>query len=150
MAHLTFDECRLPEPTMPDTPHPSPDNSSPEAASGAPLPPSIPGVVILGGAHGTLALARSLGRRGVPVWLVSNDTPLPTALAQFNRYSTSKIVIGDAAAGQLRVSGVFRDDDSHAFIDALRSSYGISISQGNAGDLTLLSGKAVKQRASQE
>jgi predicted ATP-grasp superfamily ATP-dependent carboligase len=37
-----------------------------------------PGVVILGGAHGTLALARSLGRKGVPVWLVSNDTPLPT------------------------------------------------------------------------
>jgi predicted ATP-grasp superfamily ATP-dependent carboligase len=78
MAHLTFDECRLPEPTMPDTPHPSPDDSSPEAVSGAPLPMSIPGVVILGGAHGTLALARSLGRKGVPVWLVSNDTPLPT------------------------------------------------------------------------
>ncbi len=37
----------------------------------------IPGVVILGGAHGTLALARSLGARKVPVWLVSSDTPLP-------------------------------------------------------------------------
>jgi predicted ATP-grasp superfamily ATP-dependent carboligase len=73
MAHLTFDECRLPEPTMPDTPHPSSDRSSPEESFGAP-----PGVVILGGAHGTLALARSLGRKGVPVWLVSNDTPLPT------------------------------------------------------------------------
>lgn len=36
-----------------------------------------PGVIILGGAHGTLALARSLGRRGVKVWTVSNDTPLP-------------------------------------------------------------------------
>jgi predicted ATP-grasp superfamily ATP-dependent carboligase len=36
-----------------------------------------PGVVVLGGAHGTLALARSLGRRGVTVWTVSNDTPLP-------------------------------------------------------------------------
>ncbi|KZC18764.1 MULTISPECIES: FecR family protein [Rhodanobacter] len=82
--------------------------------------------------------------------LVFNDTPLPAAVAQFNRYTTSKIVIGDAAVGQLRVSGVFRDDSSHAFIDALRSSYGISISQGNAGGLTLLSGKAVKQRASHE
>jgi predicted ATP-grasp superfamily ATP-dependent carboligase len=38
---------------------------------------AIPGVVILGGAHGTLALARSLGGRGVTVWTVSNDTPLP-------------------------------------------------------------------------
>jgi len=35
------------------------------------------GVVILGGAHGTLALARNLGRAGVPVWLVTNDNPLP-------------------------------------------------------------------------
>jgi predicted ATP-grasp superfamily ATP-dependent carboligase len=73
MAHLTFDERRLPEPAMPDMPHPSLDSRSPEDSFDAP-----PGVVILGGAHGTLALARSLGRRGVPVWLVSNDTPLPT------------------------------------------------------------------------
>ena len=35
------------------------------------------GAVILGGAHGTLALARSLGKQGVPVWLISNDNPLP-------------------------------------------------------------------------
>jgi len=41
------------------------------------------GVVILGGAHGTLALARSLGAQKVPVWLVSNDTPLPS----FSRYA---------------------------------------------------------------
>lgn len=30
------------------------------------------GIVILGGAHGSLAVARSLGRRGIPVWLVSD------------------------------------------------------------------------------
>lgn len=34
------------------------------------------GVVILGGAHGSLALARSMGRAGVPVRYVSNDSPL--------------------------------------------------------------------------
>lgn len=38
--------------------------------------PSCPAVVILGGAHGSLALARSLGRTSVPVWYVSNDSPL--------------------------------------------------------------------------
>jgi transmembrane sensor len=80
--------------------------------------------------------------------LVFNDTPLPAALAQFNRYSTSKIAVGDAAVGQLHVSGVFRDDDSHAFVDALRGSYGISVRQDGAGNLTLLSGKAVERRAS--
>lgn len=82
--------------------------------------------------------------------LVFNDTPLPAALAQFNRYSISKIVIGDAVVGRLHVSGVFRADDSHAFIDALRSSYGISIRQGNAGDLTLLSGRAIQRQASND
>ncbi len=45
-----------------------------------------PAVVILGGAHGTLALARSLGALDVPVFLVSNDTPLPG----WSRYVRSK------------------------------------------------------------
>ncbi|PBC24784.1 ATP-grasp domain-containing protein [Mesorhizobium sp. WSM4311] len=47
------------------------------------LPSRPAGVLILGGAHGTLALARSFGARKVPVWLVSNDTPLPG----FSRYA---------------------------------------------------------------
>lgn len=39
---------------------------------------SVPkGVVILGGAHGSLALARSLGKSGVPVCYISNDSSLP-------------------------------------------------------------------------
>lgn len=42
----------------------------------------LPGVVLLGGAHNALALARSFGRKGVPVVLVSNDHPLPT----YSRY----------------------------------------------------------------
>ena len=42
----------------------------------------LPGVVLLGGAHNALALARSFGRKGVPVMLVSNDHPLPT----YSRY----------------------------------------------------------------
>lgn len=72
MPQLCFDERRLPEPAMPsDIRHETdrPAAAAPRAA--------IPGVVILGGAHGTLALARSLGARKVPVWLVSDDTPLP-------------------------------------------------------------------------
>ncbi|MBX9711798.1 MAG: ATP-grasp domain-containing protein [Xanthobacteraceae bacterium] len=42
----------------------------------------LPGVVILGGAHNALALARSFGRKGIPVVLVSDDHPLPS----FSRY----------------------------------------------------------------
>lgn len=55
--------------------------STPRAASSpGPLPsdqPIVPGVVLLGGAHNALALARSFGRRGTPVVLVTNDHPLP-------------------------------------------------------------------------
>lgn len=43
------------------------------AASGEPLA----GIVLLGGAHGALAMARSFGRLGIPVALVTNDHPLP-------------------------------------------------------------------------
>jgi transmembrane sensor len=82
--------------------------------------------------------------------LVFNDTPLPAAVAQFNRYSASRIVIGDAAVAQLHVSGVFRNDDSQAFVDALRGSYGLSVSRGSTGDRTLLSGKPALQRLSNE
>jgi transmembrane sensor len=82
--------------------------------------------------------------------LVFNDTPLPTAVAQFNRYRTTRIVIGDGAVARLRVSGVFRDDDSQAFVDALSGSYGLSVARDNAGNLTLLSGKAVRQGAARK
>lgn len=40
-----------------------------------------PGALIVGGAHVSLAVARSLGRRGIPVWLLANH-PLP----RFSRY----------------------------------------------------------------
>jgi transmembrane sensor len=80
--------------------------------------------------------------------LVFNDTPLPLALARFNRYSTTKIVIADAALAHLHVSGVFRDDDSRAFVEALRGSYGIAARQDGTGGLTLLSGRPALQRAS--
>jgi predicted ATP-grasp superfamily ATP-dependent carboligase len=40
------------------------------------------GAIVLGGAHGSLAIARSLGRHGIPVWLVTAGNPL----ASFSRY----------------------------------------------------------------
>jgi predicted ATP-grasp superfamily ATP-dependent carboligase len=44
--------------------------------------PDVGGAVILGGAHGSLAVARSLGRRGIPVWFVTHDHPI----AKYSRY----------------------------------------------------------------
>ncbi|MFY9694962.1 MAG: ATP-grasp domain-containing protein [Xanthobacteraceae bacterium] len=39
-------------------------------------PGTLPGALIVGGAHVSLAVARSLGRRGIPVWHLANH-PLP-------------------------------------------------------------------------
>lgn len=35
------------------------------------------GAVVLGGAHGSLAVLRSLGRRGIPVWCITHDHTIP-------------------------------------------------------------------------
>jgi D-aspartate ligase len=43
--------------------------------------PVMPGALIVGGAHVSIAVARSLGRQGVPVWLLANH-PIP----RFSRY----------------------------------------------------------------
>ena len=40
------------------------------------------GAIVLGGAHGSLEIARSLGRPGIPVWLVTADNPL-ASLSRF-------------------------------------------------------------------
>src|SRR5437879_176911 len=40
------------------------------------------GAVVIGGAYGSLALARSLGRRGIPVWFFNSGYPI----ARFSRY----------------------------------------------------------------
>jgi hypothetical protein len=41
-----------------------------------------PAALILGGAHGSLAVARSLGRRGIPVWFATHNHPI----AKYSRY----------------------------------------------------------------
>jgi D-aspartate ligase len=45
------------------------------------------GAIVLGGAHCSLAIARSLGRRGIPVWLITADHPL----ASLSRYVTRSL-----------------------------------------------------------
>jgi predicted ATP-grasp superfamily ATP-dependent carboligase len=42
------------------------------------------GALIVGGAHGSLVLARSLGRRGIPVWFLTSDHPT----AKYSHYTS--------------------------------------------------------------
>jgi predicted ATP-grasp superfamily ATP-dependent carboligase len=56
------------------------------------------GAVVLGGAHGSLAIARSLGRRGIPVCYITNDHPL----ARYSRYVVRSVAwAGPSEAGAL-------------------------------------------------
>jgi predicted ATP-grasp superfamily ATP-dependent carboligase len=54
------------------------------------VPPT--GALIVGGAHGSLALARSLGRRGIPVWFVTDGHPI----AKYSRYTLRSFAWGGA------------------------------------------------------
>lgn len=75
-----------------------------------------------------------------PGWLegrlVFSDTPLSEAVAEFNRYGPRRMVLGDAAVGRQRISGVFRGDDPQGFVEALREVY--NVRDRLAADGTLL------------
>jgi D-aspartate ligase len=58
---------------------------SPERAVSVPHSSSNIGALVIGGAHGSLAVVRSLGRQGIPVHLLIDDHPI----AKFSRYVTS-------------------------------------------------------------
>ena len=45
------------------------------------------GALVFGGAHGSLSVVRSLGRRGIPVWLLRRDHPI----ARLSRYASGSI-----------------------------------------------------------
>ena len=68
------------------------------------------GAIVLGGAHGSLEIARSLGRRGIPVWLITADNPL-ASLSRFVEVS-------------LRWSGP-RDSGALAFLTDLARRHGL-------------------------
>lgn len=54
-----------------------------------------------------------------------DDLDLQQALADFNRYNTKPIVLGDASLARLRVSGVFRIGETDALLRALHTAFGI-------------------------
>jgi len=64
---------------------------SDEPANAPAFPRDGCGALVLGGSHGALAVVRSLGRNGIPVWFANDDN----VLARLSRY-TAKGVSGRA------------------------------------------------------
>ena len=62
-------------------------------------------------------------------FLVFHDTPLAAAAAEFNRYNTRKIVVGDAATGALRIGGNFRWSNAEAFVRLLQQGFPVRAEQ---------------------
>lgn len=57
--------------------------------------------------------------------LVFEDAPLASAVAEVNRYLAEPVVLGDAAIGEVPVSGVFRTGDRAAFASAAAAGLGL-------------------------
>jgi transmembrane sensor len=69
--------------------------------------------------------------------LTFRNNTLADAVAEFNRYNTRRIEIGDPKVGALRISGTFRPTNSEAFVRLLREGYAIHAAErGNELILT--------------
>ena len=55
--------------------------------------------------------------------LAFHDTTLAEAAAEFNRYNTRRIVIGDDATGALRIGGSFRWSNAEGFARLLEQGF---------------------------
>ncbi|MFS0740574.1 FecR domain-containing protein [Brevundimonas sp. 3P9-tot-E] len=68
------------------------------------------------------------------------ETPLLEAVAEMNRYARQRMVVADAEAGELRVSGAFRSSEADAFAEAMADVFDLSVRR-SADGRTVISSK---------
>lgn len=68
-----------------------------------------------------------------------DETPLSEAIEEMNRYARKPIVVADARAASLRVSGTFRVAEADAFASAMADIFPLSIKQSADGRTVLAS-----------
>lgn len=74
--------------------------------------------------------------------LVFRDRRLDDVIDEFNRWSPVALSIGDAEAGEVRISGTFSADGAQAFAEALETVFGLSVSTERDGSLVVRSAPA--------
>jgi transmembrane sensor len=62
-------------------------------------------------------------------YIVFHDAPLADAVADFNRYSSHKMLIEDPSIAGIRIGGRFRTNDAAAFLWLLQSGFPIRVEQ---------------------
>lgn len=101
-------------------------------------PEAVPTAIITAGdvaiAQGSSTLLSAKSEDGVSAALGWRDgilnfdrTSLADAAAEFNRYNSKKIVIGDPEVGEIRIGGTFQASNVDAFVRLLRDAYGLRI-----------------------
>jgi transmembrane sensor len=61
-----------------------------------------------------------------------DDTPLPDAVAEMNRYSKNPLIINGNSIATLRVSGIYHTGDSEGFAQTVARLYGLRVTQEGA------------------
>lgn len=69
--------------------------------------------------------------------IIFRDDTLTEAVAEMNRYSTTRLVIDDDRLGRLRISGVFRSANADNFTAMLATAYPIDAQAGGPGVVVL-------------
>jgi transmembrane sensor len=69
--------------------------------------------------------------------VVFNNDRLDTAIAELNRYTSSRIELADPALGSLKVSGVFYAGHSDSFLETVTGYYPIRIVERSGGRVVL-------------
>jgi transmembrane sensor len=79
---------------------------------------------------------RPLNANRIQAWHVGRiafeDLPLQLAVAEFNRYTQTPIVVRDATLADLRVTGMFRIRETEAFLTALNTAFGVQADRETA------------------
>jgi transmembrane sensor len=71
--------------------------------------------------------------------LVFEDEALPIVVERMNRYADKPLIVGDAAAAETRISGVFRAGDTDALLQGLATAFNVQ-SRMAADSIVLLGG----------
>ena len=61
--------------------------------------------------------------------MAMTQTQLADAVAEMNRYSATKILIDDPAAGDVRITGAFRAGQSYLFAQTVGEAFPLNIEQ---------------------
>jgi transmembrane sensor len=125
-----------------------PQSDAAAPAAGAPVPRLTANRSVHYESGGRLGAIEAADVRRITAWregkLIFDDTPLADAIAEYNRYTTVKLVVGSAEIGRRAVNGVLNVGDFASLRLLLRESLGLTVV--DRGDSVLLLDSRTQER----